>query len=55
MRLSLSFKILPGVRAGISFGGRRRTRIYATERLGRHLRATESRTLGSPRRRRRTR
>lgn len=53
MRLGISFKILPGVRVGASFGARRKPRLWATERLG-PIRLTES-TSGARRRRTRTR
>ena len=53
MRFGISFKILPGVRVGISrsTGRRSRTRLYASERiLG--IRVSESTTVGGKRRRR---
>lgn len=49
MRLGISFKILPGIRIGGSVGGRRRPRLWATERLG-PIRVTES-TTGKRRKR----
>lgn len=52
MRFSISERILPGIRVGISFGGRRKPRVWASERLGRGIRVTESTTLGKKRRKR---
>lgn len=53
MRLGISFKILPGVRVGASLGGRRKPRLWARERLGKHVSITES-TSGRRKPRRRT-
>ena len=54
MRIGFSFKILPGVRVGISrsTGRRSRTRVYASERLF-GVRISESGSLGGKRRRKR--
>lgn len=54
MRIGVSFKILPGVRVGVSrsTGRRSRTRLWAGERLG-PIRVTES--TGTGKRRCRTR
>jgi len=54
VRFGISFKILPGVRVGLtrSTGRRARTRLWASERLG-PIRVTES--TGTGKRRRRTR
>jgi hypothetical protein len=52
MRFSISKRILPGVRIGASFGGGRPVRIRATERLGRGLYVTESKSLGRRKKRR---
>jgi len=51
MRFSVSKKVLPGVRIGASFGGGRPVRIRATERLGKGLYVTESKSLGKKRKR----
>lgn len=53
MRIGFSFKILPGVRVGISrsTGRRGRTRVYASERLF-GVRVSESGTVGGKKRRR---
>lgn len=53
MRFGISLKILPGVRVGASFGGRRKARLWAAQRLGRHVSITES-TSGRRKPRRRT-
>ena len=52
MRFGISFKILPGVRVGLTraTGRRARTRLWASERLG-PIRLTES--TGTRRRNRR--
>ena len=52
MRFSISERILPGVRVGIGFGGKRKARVWATERVTKHVRVTESTTLGKKKRRR---
>lgn len=50
MRISVSKRIFPGLRVGFSFGGKRKPRVYATERIGRGLSVTESKSIGKKRR-----
>jgi hypothetical protein len=52
MRFGISGKILPGVRLGFSFGGRRRPRVWASENLGHGIRVSESKSVGGKKRRR---
>lgn len=51
MRFTISGKLLPGIRGGISFGGRRKPRVFVSERIGR-IRVTESTSVGKRRRKR---